>query len=80
LGGLDADGDGCPEVPIIVLKRSAAANFTHALNTNPRTTIIAVVASLVRAVVPDDLGDIVGRKLVSHQRGSTLRSFGLLRC
>jgi hypothetical protein len=80
LGGLDADGDGYSEVPIIVMKRSAAANFTHALNTDQRTTIIAAIASLVPALVPDDLGDIVGRKLVSHQRGSTLRSFGLLRC
>jgi len=76
LGGLDADGDGYPEVPIIVLKRSAAANSTHALNTHQRTTIIAVIASLVPALVPDDLGDIGGRKLVSHERGSTLRSFG----
>ena len=80
LGGLDADGDGYPEVPIIVLKRSAAAYFTHALNTDQRTTMIAVPASMVPALVPDDLRDIVGRELVAHQRGPTLRSFGLLRC
>ena len=80
LGGFDADGDGCPEVPIIVLKRSAAANFTHAQDTDPRTTIIAVTASLAPAFVPVDLGDMVGRELVSHQRGRTPRPFGLLRC
>jgi hypothetical protein len=80
LGGLDADGDGYPEVSIIVLRRSAAANFTHALNADQRTTILAVTASLVPALVPDELGDIVGRELVSHQRGPTLQSFGLLRC
>jgi hypothetical protein len=80
LGGLDADGDGCPEVPIIVMKGSAAATFAHALDTDPRTTIIAVTASLVAALVPDDWGDIVGRELVSHQRGPTPRWFGLLRC
>jgi hypothetical protein len=80
LGGLDADGDGYPEVPIIVLTRSAGATFAHALNIDPRTTIIAVAASLVPALVPDDLGDIVGRELVSHQRGPRLRLFGVLRC
>jgi hypothetical protein len=51
LGSLDADSDGYPEVPIVVLNPSNAANFLYSQNENQRTSIIVVALSLFPAVL-----------------------------
>jgi len=78
LGSLDADGDGYPEVPILVLNPSSVANPLRALAKDQLISIIAVTVPLFPAVPPDYLGNI-GRELLSQLRSSTLHSFVPLR-
>lgn len=86
-GSLDADSDGVPEVPIIILNvtqttiinASYATAFLRALNPHQPTSMFAAIVPLFPHAVLDTWGTI-GSELVSPLNRFTLQSFELLRC
>ena len=79
LGSFDADGDGVPEVPIIVSNRSDTANFLPFQEHIQHSIFIGLGLSLFPAVIPDTY-EYIGA-LVSELDAFTLLTFGpLLRC
>lgn len=80
MGSLDADGDGIPEVPILVSAGTDAANFLSTLDHTQHTTLIGVALSLFFPVIPHTF-EFSGIDLASELDVFTLLPFGpLLRC
>ena len=79
-GSLDADRDGSPEVPIIVLDRG---NTVSVLPTVPRihqSVFISRLAPLPSDQVPIRVFEDAGKQSESRLSHLSLLSFGLLRC
>jgi hypothetical protein len=85
-GSIDADRDGSPEVPIIVLSSSSSVIVTQALNVTKdhRPRIISHTRILLPVVMSNQLPlnefpkvDKLPNSLLGHPR---LPSLGLLRC
>lgn len=86
-GSLDADGDGVPEVPIVILdvthptfvSPSYTAAFLLGLNQHQQPSIVAAIVSLFPRVVLD-AGENIGRENISPLTRFSLQSSELLRC
>src|SRR6516162_7967440 len=63
LGSLDVDGDGIPEVPIVISYHSVATSHST-LHHKPRTILVTVASSLSPPGAPGSLGS--ARKLASN--------------
>ena len=84
-GSLDADGDGTPEVPIIVLSSSSGVVTAQVRAQAPnvskdhRRSILSHIRSLLPVVLPNQYPKVERQpnSLLGHP---TLLSLGLLRC
>lgn len=79
LGSLDADGDGIPEVPIMVLAGTDAADVLSVLDHTQHTTFIGPTLSLFPPVIPDTF-EYIGIDFVSELNAFALLPFCPLRC
>jgi len=74
LGSVDIDGDGVPDVPIMVTHGSTCQNVQP-----PKSDRLVMIAPTCQGLVRDDLGPIE-RRIVLDPRGSRLDSVRPLRC
>jgi len=79
-GSLDADRDGSPEVPIIVLNTGNEVNVLPTVTRIHESSSVSRLAPLLSVQVPSRLLETTEKQSESHLGHPSLLSFGLLRC